>query len=338
MQKRMGPVRVLPLFSGRSALHSKRDKEEVVMVRVECASFVLVCALSACGGSGAPLAVSSRPSSRAVTAGSLQWLGGPSVLLERGGLRVLTDPMLGPRGERAFVLPKHPSTGEPDAAIARYTEPAAVSLSNLSAILISHTHADHVDGRAKESLPKEVPVVVAASGAEAMRAAGFRDVRPLDWGESVTLERAGAALQVTAVPAHHAHEATLDREIGRGNGYVLTFRDAHGLYRVYWTGDAVLAEESRQLVAEHGPIDLLLPHMGGVGGDGGRGLRTMNAEEAIELVSRIAPRVVVPIHHTTFGRYREPIEALEERARETGELARFRFVRLGENLALGEGS
>jgi L-ascorbate metabolism protein UlaG (beta-lactamase superfamily) len=182
--------------------------------------------------------------------------------------------MLGPRGPNAFVSPKHPSTGQPNASIARYLAPAAYSLDGLDAILISHTHNDHVDARAKELLPKSLPVVVAAAGAQAMRGAGFSDVRGLDWGESTTLTAGETTLRVLAVAAHHAHDPDLDREVGKGNGYLLEWKDAAGSYRIYWTGDAVLSDETKDFVAQYGRVDLLLPHMAGVGGDGDRGLRT----------------------------------------------------------------
>ena len=260
----------------------------------------------------------------------VRWLGGPTATLERGGLRVLTDPMLGPRAENAFTLPKHPSTGALDAPVPRYTNLPAFEPQGLTAILISHTHNDHFDARAKQVLPKQLPVVVAAAGAELVRAAGFTDVRPLDWGESLTLKAAGGELRVLAVPAHHAHDAQLDHDLGRGNGYLLDFQDARGRLRAYWTGDAVLSDESRELTAKYGPIDVLLPHLGGVGGDGGLGLRTMNAAEAVALTERVAPRLVLPIHHTTFGHYREPIVSLEERAAEAGLGQRFHFMREGE--------
>ena len=278
-------------------------------------------------------AQTAEPSSVA-TGDSLRWIGGPTALITRGGLCVITDPMLGPRGPNAFVLPKHPSTGEPNASFTRYTSPAPVPLAALGAILISHTHADHVDARAKELLPKGLPLVVAAAGADVMRAAGFLDVRPLDWGQSTAIEAQGTRLRVLAVPAHHAHDPELDRTIGRGNGYLLEWNDARGPYRVYWTGDAVLADETRS-PDQYGPIDLLLPHLGGVGGDGTLGLRTMNAEETLALVGRLSPRLVVPIHHTTFAHYREPIAALEQRVAESHESARFRFLREGESLPLG---
>lgn len=262
--------------------------------------------------------------------GTIHWIGGPTAVLERGGLRVITDPMLGPRGENAFTLPKHPSSGVIDAPVARYTSPAPLTIDGLDAILISHTHNDHVDATAKRMLPKSLPLVVAAAGAEAMRAAGFTDVRPLDWGQTLTLEAHGTKLQVLAVPAHHAHAGELDAMLGKGNGYILDWQNANGSYRIYWTGDAVVSDETKDFESHYGKIDLLLPHMGGVGGDGGLGLRTMNSEEAMELVNRVAPTLVIPIHHTTFAHYREPIEALQQRAAEAGQVQRFHFIREGE--------
>jgi L-ascorbate metabolism protein UlaG (beta-lactamase superfamily) len=257
--------------------------------------------------------------------GSVAWLGGPTAIVAHGGIRIITDPMLGPRGPDAFVLPKHPSTGAPNAHFARYTATPTASLDGLDAIIVSHTHNDHVDGRAKELLAKSLPVIVPPTGVEPMRSAGFADVRPLDWGESATFDGRGTTLVVTAVPAHHAHDPELDRTIGRVNGYVLRFGGAGGPYRIYWTGDAVLSDEMKTLASTYGPIDLLLPHLGGVGGDGDLGLRTMTSQEAVALVGLVDPKVVIPIHHTTFAHYREPIEALVQRADEAGLGARFRF-------------
>jgi L-ascorbate metabolism protein UlaG (beta-lactamase superfamily) len=294
----------------------------------------LLSVLIATSLAGCTASIPETPTKPVAAAGSIRWIGGPTAVIQRGGLRVLTDPMLGPRGDAAFVLPRHPSTGELNAPVARYIAPAPLALDAFDVIIVSHTHNDHVDARAKAWLPKQRPLIVAAAGADAMRAAGFSDVRPLDWGEALTIEAHGTSLRVVAVPAHHAHDAPLDLELGRGNGYILEWRDARGLYRVYWTGDAVLSDESKTIAKQYGHLDLLLPHLGGVGVDGGRGLRTMNAEEAIELVRRVAPQWVVPIHHTTFAHYREPIEALEQRASEAGDAARYHFPHLGEDIPL----
>jgi L-ascorbate metabolism protein UlaG (beta-lactamase superfamily) len=291
-------------------------------------------ALAAVTACGAPAERPSHAATHRLGKSTLTWIGGPTAVVRYGELQFITDPMLGPRGPDAFTLPKHPSSGKPNASFTRYLSPAPVALDALDAILVSHTHNDHVDARAKELLPKDVPLVVAAAGAAAMRAAGFTDVRPIDWGESVTLKKGSVELAVHAVPAHHSHDVEIDREVGKGNGYILELRDPSGHYVIYWTGDSVLSEEMRTVVSKLGPIDLMLPHMGGVGGDGDRGLRTMDAEEAMALFNWVSPRFVIPIHHTTFSHYREPIEALTERASEAGLSERFLIPREGVALPL----
>ncbi|MFT3699318.1 MAG: MBL fold metallo-hydrolase [Kofleriaceae bacterium] len=242
---------------------------------------------------------------------SFEWLGGPTGILRHAAATFLIDPMLGPRGPDAFVLPQHPSTGAANARIARYTRQPH-SIGEVDAIVLSHPHNDHFDATAKEILPKGKPLVVPPTAIAMVEAAGFRDVRAIDWGESITI----AGTVITAIEAHHAHDPALDQKLGRGNGYTFAWPD----YRVYWTGDAVLTDASPR-----GPFDLALIHMGGVGGDGVVGLRSMIADEAIELVRRIDSRIVIPIHHTSFSHYREPIEALEQRAADAGLSERFRF-------------
>jgi len=159
-----------------------------------------------------------------------------------------------------------------------------------------------------------------------VRAAGFTQIRTLDWGEHVVLEHGAARLTLTAVPAHHAHDPALDAQLGRVNGYVLTWAGAAAPYTAYWTGDSVLFDGQTDPLAAVGPIDLLIPHMGAVGCDGAQGLRTMDADEAVALVARVQPRRVVPIHHATFGHYREPISALEQRAETAGWRGRLTVV------------
>ncbi|WP_437662069.1 MBL fold metallo-hydrolase [Sorangium sp. So ce1182] len=268
---------------------------------------------------GAPPASAGSPAGAPVEAhtdasgGRLQWRGGPTAILERDGLRLLTDPVLGPRGPAVFVLPRHPSTGVENAPIARYTDPPAEPLGRLDLILLSHNHADHFDAVARETLPKDVTFILPPDAVEAARAAGFTRLTPLDWDAETVIPTRSGRLRILAVPANHSHDAALDATLGKGNGYVLRWEGA-APYSVYWTGDAVFTEPMRAVAARFAPIDLWLPHLGAVGVDGGRGLRTMDAEEAVAAAALLRARHVIPIHHTTFGHYREPVTAFVQRA------------------------
>ena len=148
------------------------------------------------------------------------------------------------------------------------------------------------------------------------------------------IDLGAARLRITAVPAHHSHDEGLDASLGKGNGYLLSWEGA-APYRVYWTGDSILSDDMRQVAARYAGLDLWLPHLGAVGLDGTLGLRTMNAEEAVEAMILLRPRQVIPIHHTTFGHYREPLSAFVQRVRSSGMGDRLTLVDDGETVGLG---
>src|SRR4051812_18224638 len=114
----------------------------------------------------------------------LTWVGHATVLLELGGARLITDPVL--RGRLAH-LRRH---GPP---------PAADIASGLDAVLLSHLHRDHVDGPSLRRIDRGVPVLAPRGSAGLLRRLGFGAVHELVAGERIDV--AGAS--VRAVPAVH---------------------------------------------------------------------------------------------------------------------------------------
>jgi L-ascorbate metabolism protein UlaG (beta-lactamase superfamily) len=332
--------------------HSSRESAGAVirvggtLLALGFAGVFVSCATSGRHGDGACLpvpgasatAVQGTPAEGA-PGNRLVWWGGPTAVIERAGFRLLTDPMLGPRSKNAFVLPKHPSTGALQAPIARYTDPPAGELGLFDAVILSHGHADHIDDAARARLPKDGLVVAPPHILADLQSAGFRNVKTLDWGQSFVLTRGEGRLTITAVPAHHAHDPTIDAQSLKVNGYVLIFEEGPAAatrerFVIYWTGDSVTFDGQAQALAPFRPIDLLLPHMGAVGSDG-PALKTMDADELDALVAAVDPRRVIPIHHTTFSHYREPIAAVEQHARRAGWLPRLWLLPEGGSATLG---
>ncbi len=243
---------------------------------------------------------------------TVRWLGGPTALLELGDFTLLTDPVFG-EGEDAFRIEVNPNTGEKDAPIQRLRPLPEFPRDTLSLVLVSHAHTDHFDPTARRALSHDLPLVLPVHQVDSARAAGFHRADGIDWFEEKVFRAGTTTLRVTAVPARHAHDEHVDRFLGRGNGYWLTV-EQNGLRRsVYWTGDTVLFDVLPGVRARFGRPDLLLPHLGGVGKGGALGQLTLDADDCLELVRMFEPGTVVPLHHSTFSLYREPISELVRR-------------------------
>lgn len=239
---------------------------------------------------------------------ALTWIGGPTVLLDLGGLRILTDPMFG-EGPAAFVMRGHPSTGAERADVARAGPLPPVDVHAIDAIVVSHLHTDHFDDVASERLPKHLPVFAPHPNVEAIAARGFGDVTGIGWGESHAWPDEG--VEIVAVPARHSADDAVNADLGVVNGYVLTYPRPDGRGALYWTGDTVWFDGLAEVRRHAGDVELLLAHLGAVGTGGPWGRMTMNAAEGARLVELFRPDVVVPIHHHTFDHYVEPVAAFE---------------------------
>ena len=246
-----------------------------------------------------------------------QWIGGPTYLLQLGSFKILTDPMLGPKSDSSFVIRQHPSTGELNAFIRRFTAPAFFDTSKIDLLLISHLHADHFDNVAKETLSNSLYSILPSTYDSMLRSWGFLDVHGLAWNDTVVRVKGKEELRIIAVPARHALDERLNVALGKVNGYILEYKNGGALYRIYWSGDTVWFDELTTL-KKYGPLNLFIPNMGAVGAEGSLGRRGLNAEECIRIMESLQPVLTIPVHHSTFSHYVEPISVLQKEADKHG--------------------
>src|SRR5215218_6356161 len=123
---------------------------------------------------------------RGVSAGfeRVTWIGHATALLELGGARLLTDPVL---RDRVLHLRRHAAT------------PPAGAADGIDAVLLSHLHLDHLDVASLRRLRRDVVVVVPRGAAPLLRRIGFARTIELRAGERADV----AGVAVTAVPAVH---------------------------------------------------------------------------------------------------------------------------------------
>jgi L-ascorbate metabolism protein UlaG (beta-lactamase superfamily) len=248
-------------------------------------------------------------------------IGGPTVLIEVHGWRLLTDPTFDPAGRRYRFGWGTASRKLTDPAI------APADLPPVDAVLLSHDHHDdNLDAAGRALLPRAGVVVTTVPGAKRL-GHGARGLAP--WS-TTRLEGPGRpAIEITATPCRHG--PPLSRPIvGDVIGFALRWDDQqHG---VLWiTGDTVLYDGVRE-VADRLDVDTALLHLGGVRFPVSGPIRyTMTAGEAVELCRLIEPRTAIPIHYEGWKHFREGREGIERELHRAPEdvRGRVRWLPLG---------
>ena len=263
-----------------------------------------------------PLAGRTKPPASGLRA---TWLGHSTVLIEIDGLRVLTDPVWGPRASPSTLA--GPKRFQPVPVALRAMPP-------LDLVIVSHDHYDHLDYPTIRELAKlDVPFVTSLGVGAHLEAWGVNPERiaELDWWESHQVPNTG--LTVTAAPSQHFSGRGLkDRNRTLWSSFIIRGeRQA-----VFFSGDTGLTTEYRTIRDRLGPFDLVMLEVGAfhpAWGDIHLGPR--NALEALGLLGGGA---FLPVHWGTFSlamhAWDQPAEALLELGPKAG--AQLLMPRLGE--------
>ncbi|MGH6923176.1 MAG: MBL fold metallo-hydrolase [Propylenella sp.] len=251
----------------------------------------------------------------------MTWIGHATALIRMGDRWVLTDPAMtrsvGPAPFRVSRLaPARPSIEE---------------LPPIDAILISHGDHDHLDWPTLRRLARRNPdatVFVPLRNAPLVEAAGFRDVRELDWYER---DRLGD-LEIVAVPAKHGlRRPLLQLNAMLWGGYVLRHRGS-ALYFAGDTGFDTFFQDMRRRV---GPVDVALVPIGAYEPrDLQKDFHT-TPEEAAEIGRTLGARIAIGVHWGTFPLSADaPVEQKSRFLAATGRGVSTRTLRVGETLVL----
>jgi len=255
----------------------------------------------------------------------LTHIGGPTVLLEVEGWRILSDPTFDPPG-RTYGFGWGTSSR-------KLTGPAVTpeAVGPVDLVLVSHDHhGDNLDDAGRGLLASAGVVVTTVAGARRL-GGGARGLRP--WQETVVEHPDRPALTITATPCRHG--PPLSRPVA---GPVVGFALGRpGRDEVIWlSGDTVLYDGVRE-VADRLDVDIAVLHLGEVQfGLTGPLRYTMTAAQGMELLGLIRPRVAVPVHYEGWSHFQEGRAGVE--AAVAGAPAdvggRVRLVDLGVPVAL----
>ena len=207
-------------------------------------------ALSACSSSGgAPASGTSASASAGNTVG-FQQIRNATVKISYGDTTFLVDPMLAKKG----AYPGFEGTVNSQLRNPLVELPLPLEdVMRADAVIVSHTHLDHWDDAAKQSLPRNIPVFAQnEEDAASIRKDGFTDVRVLD--EHTQFR----GVQLIRVDGQHGSDAlmsALGKLLGKTSGIV--FRRA-GHKTTYVAGDTVWTPQVEAAIARYRPEVIVL--------------------------------------------------------------------------------
>jgi len=215
------------------------------------------------------------------------WLGHATVLLRLAGLNLLTDPHLTLRASPfSFVGPKR-----------HVPVPADVHhLPRIDAVLISHSHYDHLDDRSIRALLRANPAMACyvPKGLKPwFERRGAQVVHELGWWDRHGMQD----LEIHCVPAQHWSSRTLlDRNRTLWSGWVVK---GHGL-NFYFAGDTGYTPRLQEIASRLGSPDIAALPIGAYEPRWFMRTQHVNPPEAVELHRALKVRNSLAIHWGTF--------------------------------------
>lgn len=207
----------------------------------------------------------------------ITWIGHATVLIEIGGVRVVTDPAL--TTSMAHLRRRHPAPPIDEIAA--------------DVVAVSHIHMDHLHRPSLRRVARSTTRIIVPTGAEPLiRKLGFTQIDEMRPGDRRQIDIGSRVLDVEAVHADHSGSRGPHSRVSVAPlGFV--FRS--GEQSVYFAGDTDQFDAMREI----GPIDVALLPVWGWGPTLGE--RHLNPDTAAEATLLLRPTIVIPIHWGTYS-------------------------------------
>lgn len=259
-----------------------------------------------------------RPEAR-VTGLRITMVGHATLLIQAGGLNILTDPVWSERvSPFASIGPK------------RVTAPGIMfeALPPIDVVLLSHCHYDHMDVATLRRLQADhAPLMVMPLGNDAIVRAAVPHSRCLvgDWWDRLEL---GNGLSTTLTPAYHwANRWPTDVRMALWSGFFLDTP----VGTVWFAGDTGYGDGAifKQVRLRLGAPDVALIPIGAYAPRWFMSAQHVDPTEAVQILRDVDARRALGIHWGTFQLTDEPREAPRlalETALSAGSIPQHRFV------------
>lgn len=232
------------------------------------------------------------------------WVGGATFILSIDNLKIAVDPVLCAKGTiQDYFWFKSKRLEQ-----AIYTEK---SFENIDLWLITHNHEDHLDSIGLSKISKSSQVISNKNSSKKLQESEKKDFTILNWKQTKELKIKGYKIEVEAIPAIHGVNPLSALFAGKVNGYYLTISKEKERVNIYITGDTVYQNKVIKTL-ENKTIDLLIPNMGAAKQGSWIMTLTLNSKMLKNMISKLNPNIVIPVHYGTFEHYKEPVEKIKE--------------------------
>jgi len=217
---------------------------------------------------------------------AITFIGHSTVLIDMGGVKVLTDPVFSNR--IAIINKRHQRPGM-----------TIDQLPPLDAVIISHAHYDHFDYPTLKQIDAGQPVIFPQRTTCFNRSLKKRHVVELDHWQTWQ----NNTLKITAVPAKHFNgRYIIDGLFRISAGYVLEYNQ----YAVYFAGDTAYSEFFNE-IGNRFNLDVAILPIGSYRPSLIMRWNHLQPEEAVKAFEETGADYLMPIHWGTFRLALEPL-------------------------------
>lgn len=227
-----------------------------------------------------------------------------TVLVQTGGVNIITDPVFSDRvSPISFAGPKrHRAAGI-----------KIEDLPPIDAVLISHSHYDHLDQASLQKIEEKfrpLYFVPLATAALLPKEAAAR-ITEMDWGQSAAIND---RYSVFFVPAQHwTARGLFDRNKYFWGGFVMRSQGSDGKTRqVYFAGDTGYNTHFKKIYEDYGTLDAALIPIGAYEPRWFMKMQHMNPQDAVQSYIDLGSPLSLGVHFGTFQLTDEAIDAPEK--------------------------
>ena len=177
------------------------------------------------------------------------WLGHSTVLMNTGGLKIITDPVF----NRASPIP---ILGKPFP----YENTTSIEdLPKINVVILSHDHYDHLDAKAMNKLSNKIDHFIVPLGVKGHLMSWGIDrtkISELDWYETKNYQ----GVDFTLTPAQHfSGRSFTDLNKTLWGSWVIKSQDLN----LFFSGDSGYSDIFKEIGKDYGPFDLAFIECGG---------------------------------------------------------------------------